>query len=74
MKTVFFLFIIFSLNAFSGAPKGDDFSKKKAESIANIDRGIAMMNQLKSCLIAAANNEALKACHVKTRADRKETK
>ena len=62
MKTLFVCFSIFvSLNSF--AEEKVDFSKHKGEMVAGIEERIQKLQELKSCVSAAADHAAAKACH-----------
>lgn len=66
-----------SLSAFSDDDMKDDgkpFEEKKAMMLTKIDERIAKMNEHKSCVQAAADKEAMKACHQKMKEHRKEMK
>ncbi len=70
---------IFSLTAFTdhheeGDDKNAKFEDVKAKMVTHIDERIAKMNEHKSCVSAAADKEALKACREKMKEYREDMK
>ncbi len=59
---------LFSLTAFADETEegaGKNFEEHKAKMIEGIDKRIAGMNELKSCVSAAKDRDAVKACREK---------
>lgn len=50
---------------------GQNFETRKAEVLKHIDQRIARNQEEKTCVQAAANHDALKACREKFRAEMK---
>lgn len=75
MKSLITLIALFSLNAFAEAPiasaTNDNFAERKTQALANIDKRIAMMNEMKTCISGASDQAALKTCHQKMREEHK---
>lgn len=64
MLTVFVL--LFSLTAMAkGEKKGENFEENKTKAIARLDSRISMLQDAKSCISAASDKDAMKACHKK---------
>lgn len=59
---------LFSLAAFADNHEegsGKNFEEQKAQIIQNLDKRIAGLNEMKSCISAAADKAAAKACREK---------
>lgn len=70
MKFLMTLTVLLSLNAFAQEPVADgadkgNFADNKAKAIEHIEKKIAMMNEMKSCVSSATDQAALKACREK---------
>lgn len=68
---------LFSLAAFADnheEGEGKTFEEKKANMLQQIDSKIAHMNEMKSCVSAAADKDALKACREKMKEHREDMK
>lgn len=69
---------LFSLAAFADHHEEDDkgktFEEKKANMLQHIDKRISNMNEMKSCVSAAADKDALKACREKMKEYREDMK
>ena len=53
------------------ATEGEQFEKMKAMKLANIDKRIALIQELKTCVGAAINKDNFKSCHDKHNTDMK---
>lgn len=56
------LLMMFALLSTSVFAQEEDLSKAKEHMISSLDKRIALMQETKACVSAAANKEALKAC------------
>ncbi len=63
LVTMFIVLCAFSLEL--RAEEGANFSTHKAEMLANIEEQIAKLQEHKSCVSAANDKEAMKACRDK---------
>lgn len=64
------LVLLFGLNAFAQG----DINAMKTEANARLDKRIASLQEAKTCISAAADKEAMKACHANLKEDRMEMK
>lgn len=78
MKSLITLVALLSLHAFAQDPQpaaagttGDNFADRKAQALAHMDKKIAMMNDMKSCISGTTDAAGLKACHEKMREQHK---
>ena len=69
MKLITLVFGLISFSAF--AEDKQFFEKMKAMKLANIEKRIAYINELKSCVTSAADKEAMKVCNEKHNSDMK---
>lgn len=61
-----YLMLAFALSLSGSALAAEqDFEKHKQEAMANLDERIQKLNELKGCVSAAADKDALKVCHEK---------
>jgi hypothetical protein len=76
MKVLFVtLLCLGSLSAFAEKPEeGKTFEEKKAHSLSRIEEKLKNLNDSKTCVTSAADENALKACREKMRAHRKDMK
>lgn len=51
---------------------GENFETHKQEALKRIDERLAKLQEHKTCVTAAANGDAMKACHEKMKAFREE--
>lgn len=77
MKKIVLCLVLVSQFAFAqksedGEGKGKTFEEKKAHALSKIDMRIGKMQELKSCISAAADMAATKACREKHKASMKE--
>lgn len=74
MKKLFL--IVASLGMFASAysQNGEEFAKRKAEMIANIDKRIVHMQEHRACVAAANDHAALAKCHEIAKAEHEEMK
>ncbi len=66
-----------SLSVFADDAMKDDgknFEEKKSMMLSFVEQRIANLNEHKTCIQAASDKEALKACHVKFKDEREELK
>ncbi len=54
--------VLFSLCTSVSAQDGEMLAKAKEHQLANIDKRITSLNELKGCISGAANKEAMQAC------------
>jgi hypothetical protein len=55
--------VLFSLSLTAFAQDAEMIAKIKEHKLANIDKRIGYLNELKSCVSAAQNKDAFKTCH-----------
>jgi Skp family chaperone for outer membrane proteins len=65
----FLTLITLTMLSLSTFADGENFDKAKEMMLTNIDKRIALVQAHKSCVSAAADKAALKACHEKHNAD-----
>lgn len=76
MKKIVLCLVLVSQFAFAdhheeGEGKGKTFEEKKANALSKIDMRISKMQELKSCISAATDMAATKACREKHKASMK---
>lgn len=64
-----FALIVLSMISYSALAGEENFAKAKEMMLSNIDKRIGLIQEHKSCVSAAAERSALKACHEKHNAD-----
>ncbi|HXH74320.1 MAG TPA: hypothetical protein VNJ08_05100 [Bacteriovoracaceae bacterium] len=75
MKTFFILGLTFlSLSAFADKHEEGTFEELKPKMIERVDKHIAHLQEVKSCVSAATDKAQLKACRDKMKAHREEMK
>lgn len=57
--------VLVSLSITAFAEDAEMIAKVKEHKLANIDKRIGYLNELKSCVSSAQSREAFKACHEK---------
>ena len=67
MKFIIALIATFSLSSFADHHE-EKFAEMKAKGLANIDKRISSLQQLKSCLSSASEKEAARKCRKENRA------
>lgn len=70
-------FFLMSLSAFSDhhdEMKGKTFEEKKAKALEGLEKRLAFINETKTCVTAAKDENGLKACREKMKAHRKAMK
>lgn len=67
----FFAILTLSMISYSAFADEKNFAKAKEMTLTNIDKRITLIQEHKTCVAAAAERSALKACHKKHNADMK---
>lgn len=63
MKKLIALFTLLTLTAvYAEGDQKEHFEKRKGEMLSHIDAQISALNETKSCISSASNQEAIKAC------------
>ncbi len=59
MKTLMITSVLFASAAFAA---GENFEQRKKMALENLDKRIATMNTLKSCMSSSSDKDGMKAC------------
>lgn len=65
MKLIVMFIVLWTFSLESRAEEGANFATHKAEMLANIEERITKLQEHKSCVAAANDKEAMKACREK---------